>query len=406
MAIQSSNARRLDWANLLRSDYVLFGVVLGLLVIGLIMVWSVTFQPNVGQLPNPSSDVIKQAGFVIAGLALLLICAWLDYRIWGRWAVVLMGLAILMLIGLLFTTPINGARRWLLDGSLQPSEAAKFVMIIYMARWLSSKGDKLRKVTYGLLPFAIIVGVVAGLIAVQPNLSTAIIIGVCALGMFFIAGADAIQFAVLLIVGGVTTVLVIVNTPYQLQRAMIFLQDPFTMAGGYQIAEALIALGSGGLIGRGIGSGYAKYGYVPAPQTDSIFALLGEELGLIGTLLVVALFLIIAYRGFRIASRCGDPFGQVLATGLTFWLVTQAFMNIGVITATIPFTGVPLPFISFGGSALMAALAAVGVLLNISRTARAFCFRRFNRDRCAAWLPGWWRAVCGECIAASIKSEN
>ena len=369
MTVQSSTERRIDWANLLRVDYVLLGVVLALLIIGLIMVWSVTFPPRVGQFPDPSSDFVKQLEYAGIGVLLLIAFTRLDYHIWGRVAVLLMGITIFLLVILLFTPPVNGARRWLLDGSLQPSEIAKFAMVVYMARWLSSKGDKLRNVTYGLLPFAIIVGIVAGLIVLEPNLSTAIIIAVCALGMFFIAGADAIQFALLLIVGVGAAVIVIVNTPYQLQRAMVFIQDPFSIkdAAGYQIAETLIALGSGGMVGRGIGSGYAKYGYVPAPHTDSIFALLGEEMGLVGTLVVLALFLFIVYRGFRIAARATDPFGQVLATGLTFWLISQAFINIAVVTATIPFTGVPLPFISFGGSALVAALVAVGVLLSISR---------------------------------------
>jgi cell division protein FtsW len=182
-----------------------------------------------------------------------------------------------------------------------------------------------------------------------------------------------IQYVLLLIAGGVTVALVIANTPYQMSRWLVFLQDPFTnlTQDNYQIAETLIALGSGGLLGRGLGSGYSKFGFVPAPHTDSIFALLGEEVGLIGTWAVLALYLALVYRGFRIASRSNDPFGQVLAAGLTFWLIFQAFVNIAVVTATIPFTGVPLPFISFGGSALVSALAAVGVLLNISRNESA-----------------------------------
>jgi cell division protein FtsW len=371
MAAQTE--QRLDWAGALRVDYVLLGIVAGLLIIGLIMVWSVTFAPNVGQLPSPQSDFIKQAGYALVGLIILFALARIDYHVWGRAAILLMVIAVCALIALLFTTPINGARRWLLDGSIQPSEFAKFAMIVYMARWLSSKGEKLRNVTYGLLPFGIIVGAIAGLVMLQPNLSTAIIIGLCALAMFFIAGADAVQFALLLIVGGVSTGIVIFNMPHALERFTVFLQDPFALAGseGYQIAETLIALGSGGLLGRGIGSGYAKFGYVPAPHTDSIFALLGEEMGLVGTWIVLALYLFLVYRGFRIAARATDPFGQVLAAGLTFWLIFQAFVNIAVVTATIPFTGVPLPFISFGGSALIAALAAVGVLLNISRSASA-----------------------------------
>ncbi|MDE3090772.1 MAG: cell division protein FtsW, partial [Chloroflexota bacterium] len=351
-------------------DYLLFAIVAALLVVGLIMVWSVTFPPRVGLgLPDPESFAVKQIEFAALGLVILFLLARVDYRLWGKLAIPLMAVTIGALVLLLFMPENNGARRWLFNGSIQPAEVAKFTVIVYMARWLSSKGEKLRQVTYGLLPFAIFVGVVTGLIIRQPNLSTAIIIGLCAMAMFFIAGADLIQYLFLLIAGGVTVALVIANTPYQLSRWAVFLQDPFTIMTkeGYQITETLIALGSGGLIGRGIGDGYSKFGFVPAPHTDSIFALLGEEVGLIGTWAVLALYLALVYRGFRIASKSTDSFGQVLAAGLTFWLIFQAFVNIAVVTATIPFTGVPLPFISFGGSALVSALAAVGVLLNISR---------------------------------------
>lgn len=358
---------RLDLPGFFRTDYILLVVVIALLIIGLVMVWSVTFQPSVGTL-DPESDWMSQAKYALLGLVLLVVLRYVDYRVWGKLAVPMMIITLIALIALFFTTPINGSRRWLFNGSIQPSEFAKFAMVVYMARWLSSKGDKLRNVTYGLLPFAIIVGGVAGLIMMQPNLSTAIIIALCAFAMFFIAGADAVQFALLLIIGGVTMLVVTFNMPHASERIFTFLQDPFAMTddNSYQISETLIALGSGGLMGRGLGSGYAKFGYVPAPHTDGIFALLGEELGLFGTWLVLGLFMLIVYRGFRIAARTQDPFGQVLAAGLTFWLIFQAFINIGVVTATIPFTGVPMPFISFGGSSLIAALTAIGVLLNIS----------------------------------------
>lgn len=354
-----------------RIDYVLLLIVVLLLTIGLIMIFSVTFMPNVGQGDtNPQSDFIKQAGFAALGLIALIVLMRIDYRRWGDWSVPLMVVTIISLVALLFLPEVNGSRRWLFGGSIQPSEIAKFTVVIYMAKWLSSKGEKLRQLTYGLLPFAIFVGVVAGLIVRQPNLSTAIIIAMCAMAMFFIAGADVVQYLLLLIAGGITVALVIANTPYQMSRWLTFLEDPFTSMtrDTYQIAEVLIALGSGGLLGRGLGTGYSKFGYVPAPHTDSIFALLGEELGLVGTWGVLILFLLLVYRGFRIASKAKDPFGQVLAAGLTFWLIFQAFVNIAVITASIPFTGVPLPFISFGGSSLIISLAAVGVLLSISRS--------------------------------------
>ncbi len=353
-----------------RFDYLLIVITLALLMVGLVMIWSVTFGPRVGQgATDPQADFIKQALSAGAGLLLMFVLMNVDYQIWGRFALPLMIGTLAVLVALLFTPSVNGARRWLYEGSVQPAELAKFTVILYMAKWLSSKGEKLRQVTYGLMPFAIYVGLVMGLIILQPNLSTAVIIGLCAMAMFFVAGADLVQYLLLLIAGGVTVAVVINNYPYMMSRWAVFMQDPFSSVGreSYQIAETLIALGSGGLVGRGIGSGYSKFGYVPAPHTDSIFALLGEETGLIGTWTVLALYLALVYRGFRIASRAKTPFGQILAAGLTFWLIFQAFVNIAVVTATLPFTGVPLPFISFGGSALISALAAVGVLLNISR---------------------------------------
>jgi cell division protein FtsW len=392
MTVQSQ--QRTDWISAWRVDYMLLAIVGALLVVGLIMVWSVTFPPNVGDLPEPQSDFVRQAAFAVVGIVSLIILTRVDYRVWGRLAVPLMVVTVLLLVAVLFTEPVNGARRWLFVNSIQPSEIAKFTMVVYMAKWLSSKGEKLRHITYGLLPFGIIVGIVCGLIALEPNLSTAIIIGLCALAMFFIAGVDLIQLALVMIFGGVTAAIVIVNTPYQLSRFLAFWQqDPVKVMDGvgYHIHEAVIALGSGGLLGHGLGSGYYKFGYIPAPQTDSIFALLGEEMGLVGTWIVLALYLALVYRGFRIAAKTTDPFGQVLAAGLTFWLIFQAFVNIAVVTATIPFTGVPLPFISFGGSALIAALAAVGVLLNISHSESAPKVGNPLQGKADATLNFGWR---------------
>ena len=377
MALQEQTQTQSNTAawsvNLPRIDFVLFAIVAALLVIGLIMIWSVTFSLRVSLgVDQPEATFIKQLQYTVIGLVMLGILAFINYRIWQKLSIVLMvitvlGLAIMLLLPLDET---YGARRWLFGSSVQPGEIAKFTVIVYMAAWLSSKGDKLRQVTYGLIPFAVLVGVVVGLIVLQPNMSTAIIIGLCAMAMFFIAGADLVQYFLLMLGGGLAMLIVIFRTPYQNGRLATFLiGDPLSNVTKetYQIAEALTALGSGGLVGRGIGTGYSKFGYVPAPHTDSIFALLGEEMGLIGTWAVIALFLALAYRGFRIASRTNDPFGQVLASGLTFWIIFQAFVNIEVVTATMPFTGVPLPFISFGGSSLISVLVAVGVLLSISR---------------------------------------
>ena len=318
---------------------------------------------------DAQSDFLRQAFFAALGFGALAVASLVDFRFWGRFAVPLMVVTMGLLVALLvFGSDTNNSRRWLFGGSIQPSEVAKFTVIVYMARWLSSKGTKLRNLTYGMLPFAIIVGIITGLILLQPNLSTAIIIALCAMGMFFIAGADVVQLVLLTFMGGGTIAFVISRTPYLLQRWNVFIADPFSIATkeNYQITQTLIALGSGGLFGRGMGEGFQKFGYLPAATNDSIFAILGEELGLVGTLTVVALFLAVAYRGFSIAAKTRDPFGQVLATGLTFWILFQAFVNIAVVTSSIPYTGVPLPFISYGGSSLVTALAAIGVLLNIS----------------------------------------
>jgi len=208
---------RNHWTSGWRVDYALVGIVLTLLVIGLIMVFSVTFALRVQMgKPDPQSEFVKQALFALAGLAAMIVCARVDYRLWGRGALILMGVTLVLLVAVLFAPPINNARRWLFAGSVQPAELAKFVMVVYMAKWLSSKGDKLRQVTYGVLPFAIIVGIVCGLIVLQPNLSTAIVIALCALAMFFIAGADVVQLVLLGIIGGLVAAIVVMKTPYQL----------------------------------------------------------------------------------------------------------------------------------------------------------------------------------------------
>jgi cell division protein FtsW len=212
-------------------------------------------------------------------------------------------------------------------------------------------------------------GLITGLIFLQENLSTAILIALTAFAMFFIAGGNLWQILASTILGSATVTLFISRSAFRLARVTTFL-DPLNsdpLGEGYQIRQILIALGSGGLTGLGLGSSRQKFGYIPASHTDGIFAILGEELGLIGGLIVLGLFAFLAYRGFRIAMLAVDPFGTILASGLTCSLVSQAIVNVGVVTASLHFTGVPLPFISFGGSSLMVSMARVGLLLAISR---------------------------------------
>lgn len=359
----------LDWST--HPDWVLVVIIAMLSVIGVMMIYSVTVGPNVqvGR-DDPFATVEKHLVALGLGILVLLFLTYSDYHIWQRLAVPMM-LATLVALSLLliFGQEEQGAKRWLLNGSFQPGEVAKLVTVIYIAAWLSSKGKKLRHPIYGLLPFGILVGLVAGLIVLEPNYSTAILIALTALAMFFIAGADLIQFSLSLIIGTATAALVISRSPRAVERLLLVLTDPFKSQGDqfWQLAQTLIALASGGLFGKGLGTGGGQYGYVPLAHSDGIFAIWGEETGLVGTFLLVGIFLLLAYRGFKLASNAPDSFGRVLAAGVTFWLVFQAFINIGVVTQLIPFTGQPLPFISFGGSSLVAALAGVGLLLSISR---------------------------------------
>jgi cell division protein FtsW len=248
---------------------------------------------------------------------------------------------------------------------------AKLAMIIYVAAWLTSKGDQIRDVTYGLVPFAVLIGIVAGLIVAQPDVSTSVMIVLTALAMFFFAGADIVQLAVSGVVSVITFLVLINQFPHAKKRLTEWIEvwgDPTRVS--YHIRQALIAMGSGGPVGVGLGEGKQKLGYLPTPHTDSIFAVLGEELGLFGCLIVIGLFVLLAYRGFKIARDAPDAFSALLACGVTCWLVFQALVNVAVVTGLLPFTGVALPFISSGGSSMVVSLAGVGLLLSISRGKR------------------------------------
>ena len=349
-------------------DYMLVVVVVALLVIGLMMVYSTTFSltPN-----RPSYFFVRQLIFSAIGILTLFVFAHIPYHFWRRISVPLMaGVLFLLIAVLLVGSERFGAQRHFLNGSIQPSEVAKLAIIIYIADWVSSKGDKIRRVTYGLIPFAILLGFLTGLILLQPDFSTAFLIVTTAVIMFFLAGADLFQLVIGSVFGSATLVFLVTKTPHASERLQIFLEsiaDPVTV-GGYQIRQSLIALGHGGILGRGLGESQLKVG-LPLPHTDSIFAILGEELGLIGCFVVIGLFAILAYRGFRIALQSRDNFGMILASGITCWLIIETLISIAVVTATLPFTGIPLPFISYGGSALVSALAAVGILLSVSKGA-------------------------------------
>ncbi len=282
-----------------------------------------------------------------------------------------MGITVLILLAMVFIGQASfGAARWLLaGGSVQPAEAAKLATIIYVAHWASSKEERIRSVEVGLIPFGILIGSVCGLILMQPSFSTALLVGAVATTMFFVAGADLKQLLITGLAAAVGLYVIATSAAYRLERLTAF-QDPFTheQDAGYQTTQVLYALARGGLFGEGLGTSKGNVPTLPAGHTDAILAIVGQELGLAACLGVLLLFTFLAHRGFRIAANAQDSFGTVLATGITCWLLYQALFNVAVVTNSVPPTGIPMPFISFGGSGLVTALAGVGLLLSISRT--------------------------------------
>lgn len=348
-------------------------------MVGLNMVYSASYviahnDPSYG---SDSYFVVQQGERAAAGLVLLLIFQSLDYHWLRKLSVPLLAIVVALLVAVLATHLSHsayGAQRWIKLGplpTLEPSELAKLALVLYYADWLSKRREVIREFIAGTVPFGVITSGICALVVLQPDLGTAVIIAAIAVSLYFVAGADVRHLALGLVASVGIFSLIVVGAGYRSQRIAAFLDassDPLGV--GWNITQAQIALGSGGLFGLGLGASRQKFYYLPNAHTDAIFAVIGEELGYIGTVVVIALFVILAFRGCRIAMQAPDSYGSLLATGITFSIVVQAFVNIGVITATIPFTGVPLPFVSYGGSSLVVSLLSIGILLNISRQAR------------------------------------
>jgi cell division protein FtsW (lipid II flippase) len=353
-------------------DPYLVVVVSVLLAIGAMMVYSSTFDWSYQSFGSETFIVGRHLRNMGVGALLLVILTLVDYRLWRRFAVWMLLVTIGLLVAvLLFGDDTFGARRALIQGSLQPGEAAELIIIVYMAAWLSSRRTKVRSVAYGLIPFAVLVGLVGGLVMLQPDLSTAATIFLVSGLMFFLAGADGKQLVAgfgLALVAGFLVLQLGLLPNYAGNRWTTFVTGirDLTQA-NYHVQQAVIAFLNGGWTGVGLGNGRQKFGFLPAPHTDSIFAVIGEELGVIGAAVVVLLYAAFAVRGFQMARRSADPFGALLAAGLTIWVVSKALLNIAVMTAVVPSTGVPLPFVSYGGSSLVVLMAGAGLLLNVGR---------------------------------------
>jgi cell division protein FtsW len=352
-----------------RGDYQLFVAVGALLCFGLVMVYSASATANYS---DPSYWFRRELLWVGLGLVAMFISTRIAYENWRRISVpALLGALFLLILVLVVGRKLNGGQRWLPIGpfTFQPSELAKLAFTLYIADWLSRKGSKqVGSFTYGTVPFAILTGVVIALVILQNDLGTAIIIAFFAVAMFAAAGANLLHLLPMGLSGVAAGAYIAFSTPFRAARLEAFLH-PLDCASNtsYQVCQGLIALGSGGLTGLGLGASRQKAGFLPNPWTDSIFAVIGEELGFLGCVAILLLIGIVAYRAFRAGRGAPDRYGALLAIGFTCWIAVQSFLNIGSVVALIPFTGVPLPFVSFGGSSLVTTMAAIGILLNISR---------------------------------------
>ncbi len=356
-------------------DYLLLVATAMLLIVGLLAVYSSSFAVGYLEFGDTNFFVARQAVFALAGLAAMVFFMRMDYRRLRALSVPLMVAALIGLLAVLVPglgVERNGASRWLEVGpiAIQPSEFAKLAVIVYISAWLASRGTQINKFSLGFVPFVLMISVVGGLVIAEPDMGTTIIILLTASTLFFVAGAPLSHLALLIMAGGLVAWGVIITKEYQMDRLVSFVDPESDPQGvGFHIIQLLIALGSGGPLGLGWGASRQKFFYVPSAHTDGVFAILGEELGFIGLLAILALFAFFLYRGVRVTLASQDRFATLLGIGIVSWIAYQTLINIGGITRTIPLTGIPLPFLSYGGSALISVLAGVGVLLSLSRYA-------------------------------------
>jgi cell division protein FtsW len=361
-------------ARKLKSDKLLFTATLLLVCASVVMVYSASAVIAMERYHQPNMFLFKQGTWALLGFALMPLIMRIDYRRYRQPMVVwtALGLVALALVAVLFGPRINGARRWfgVAGVGVQPSELAKLAVIVFVAAVLERRMDRIDDVKYSLFPIAVVVGALVTLILLQPDLGTALSIVLICAAMVFAAGINYRYIFGLMLLSLPAAYFVLMSAGYRRRRIAVFLdpwQDP--LGDGFQVIQSLIAVGTGGVFGKGLMAGVQKLFYLPYPETDFIYAVIGEELGLLGATVVLACFCVIAWRGLRTAVRAPDRFGSFLALGLTAMVVIQAFFNISVVLGLLPTKGIPLPFVSFGGSSLLICMVAMGILLNVSQHA-------------------------------------
>lgn len=363
-------------ARKLKSDKMLFLATLLLVCASVVMVYSASAVLAMERFQQPYWFLFKQVTWAVAGVFGLAVMMRLDYRNYRQPVVIWTALAVaaILLVAVLFSPAINGSRRWFALGGIgvQPSELAKLAIILFVAALLERRMDRIDELSYSVVPIAVAVGVLGGLILLEPDFGTALVIVLIVGAMTFAAG---LHYRYL--IGSVLIMLpmlyfVVMSAEYRRRRFMIFL-DPWDdpLGDGFQIIQSLIAVGTGGVTGRGLMGGVQKLFYLPEPHTDFIYAVIAEETGLIGATVVLVCFCVIAWRGLRVALRAPDRFGAFLAIGITTMVTLQAFVNMSVVLGLMPTKGIPLPFVSAGGSSLLSCLIGMGVLLNVSQHASA-----------------------------------
>lgn len=351
-------------------DVPLLLIVVCLLVFGLLMVYSSSWDASI-LINKPTTYVFtRQLLFVLAGIAIFLFASFFDYHRYSKFLVYMMGVVVLLLIVVLLQGEVRfNSTRALFGGSIQPSELSKLGIIIYLSFWLSNKQENLKSVTLGLLPLAVILGFIAGLIFLQPDYSASATIMILGIMLFFIAGGDWKQLIVvflIVIVVGSAVVAATSTGKARIEQYFNGLQDP--VMGSYHIRRTFEAVIKGRMFGVGIGQATTKFTGLPLPHTDSIFAVIAEETGIVGSFILILLYIGMLWRGLVISKRAPDQLGSLLSFGLIAWIVMEALMNIAVIVGLIPFTGNALPLISAGGSSMVTTMAALGIVMNISHS--------------------------------------
>ncbi|GAC1412719.1 MAG: stage V sporulation protein E [Candidatus Doudnabacteria bacterium] len=358
-------------------DYNLLAIIFAMLIIGLIILYSASTVLSFSKFHNNTHFFFNQlTQGVLLGLILMYVCSRIDYHFWQKYAPIFMFISIALLTAVLVPGigfKVGNSRRWLSLGPifLQPAELAKLSLIFYISSWIDKRSHEIKDFYYGIIPSLIIIGLVAGLIILEPDIGTMLVVVTTAFTLLFIGGSKIKHLGWILVGAIISLIILIKIQPYRLARLTTFLNPGNDPQGiGYQINQALVAIGSAGFFGHGYGNSRQKYNFLPEVMGDSVFAVTVEELGFFRSTLVLGLYLLFALRGLKIASAAPDAFGKMLASGIVAWIFFQTLINVGAIMGVLPLTGIPLPFISYGSSSLAVTLAAMGILLNVSKQAK------------------------------------